>query len=388
MRIGMVGLGRMGANMVRRLHQRRPSNASRMTGRGEAVQAVAADGAVGAKLARRARRGAHSAARGVDHGAGGARRQRHCGAAAAARRGRHPHRRRQLPLPGRHPPCRGAAPGGPPLRRCRHQRRRARPRAGLLSDDRRRAGGLQHRSSRSSRPSPRAAAGRRAPAARAQARATAEMGYLHCGPNGAGHFVKMVHNGIEYGLMAAYAEGLNLLQHADAGLHARGGGCRDRTAFQPAPVPVPARYGRGRRSLAPRQHHFLAAARSDRRGAGRRPGARRGSAAACRTRAKDAGRSQAAVEIGVPAHVLTAALYSRFESRGRAEFADKLLSAMRLGFGGHVETEKPRVRANDTAWSDETATPWCSSGRPATSATGRSFRPSTTWCAAGCSTCR
>ena len=168
-------------------------------------------------------------------------------------------------------------------------------------------------------------------------RAAAAVGYLHCGPSGAGHFVKMVHNGIEYGLMAAYAEGLNLLAHADAGLKTRERGCRDRAARRPALLPVPAGHRRDRRSLAPRQHHFLAAAGSDGGGAGRRTASSPASPAMWPTPARAAGRWRRRYEVGVPAHVLSAALYSRFESRGHAEFADKLLSAMRLGFGGHVE---------------------------------------------------
>jgi 6-phosphogluconate dehydrogenase len=168
------------------------------------------------------------------------------------------------------------------------------------------------------------------------AQAAAEMGYLHCGPNGAGHFVKMVHNGIEYGVMAAYAEGLNLLQHADAGLK------REDADAETAPLSNPRLF----------QYQLDIAAVAE--------VWRHGSIISSRLldltaealagdpvlrqfggRVSDSGEGrwtvQAAVEIGVPAHVLSAALYSRFESRGRAEFADKLLSAMRLGFGGHLE---------------------------------------------------
>jgi 6-phosphogluconate dehydrogenase len=168
------------------------------------------------------------------------------------------------------------------------------------------------------------------------AQAAAEMGYLHCGGNGAGHFVKMVHNGIEYGVMAAYAEGLNLLQHADAGLK------REDADAETAPLSNPRlfQYQLDIAAVAEVWRHgsiissrlldltaeALAADPALRQFGGR---------------VSDSGEGrwtvQAAVEIGVPAHVLSAALYSRFESRGRAEFADKLLSAMRLGFGGHLE---------------------------------------------------
>ena len=180
--------------------------------------------------------------------------------------------------------------------------------------------------------------GRRAQAAAGQsaAQATAEMGYLHCGANGAGHFVKMVHNGIEYGVMAAYAEGLNLLQHADAGLK------REEADAETAPLSNPrlfqyrldiaavAEVWRHGSIISSRLLDLTAEALAADPVLGRFGG-----------RVSDSGEGrwtvQAAVEIGVPAHVLSAALYSRFESRGRAEFADKLLSAMRLGFGGHLE---------------------------------------------------
>jgi 6-phosphogluconate dehydrogenase len=183
---------------------------------------------------------------------------------------------------------------------------------------------------------PTAGEGGRQGTAREDALAMAEMGYLHCGPNGAGHFVKMVHNGIEYGVMAAYAEGLNLLQHADAGLK------REEADAETAPLANPrlfqyqldiaavAEVWRHGSIIASRLLDLAAEALAADPVLGRFGG-----------RVSDSGEGrwtvQAAVEVGVPAHVLSAALYSRFESRGRAEFADKLLSAMRLGFGGHLE---------------------------------------------------
>jgi 6-phosphogluconate dehydrogenase len=166
--------------------------------------------------------------------------------------------------------------------------------------------------------------------------ATATMGYLHCGPHGAGHFVKMVHNGIEYGLMAAYAEGLNLLAHADAGMKqeavdAETAPLSDPRLFQyqldVAAVAEVWRHG----SIISSRLLDLSAAALERDARLQEFGGR----------VSDSGEGrwtvQAAIEVGVPAYVLSAALYSRFESRGRAEFADKLLSAMRLGFGGHLE---------------------------------------------------
>jgi 6-phosphogluconate dehydrogenase len=164
----------------------------------------------------------------------------------------------------------------------------------------------------------------------------AALGYLHCGPAGAGHFVKMVHNGIEYGLMAAYAEGLNVLAHADAGLADQ---VHD---AETAPLSDP-HYYQYRLDVAAitevwRHGSIIASRLLDLTAAAL---ARDGRLETFEGRVADSGEGrwtvQAAIEVGVPAHVLSAALYGRFESRGRAEFANKVLSAMRLGFGGHVE---------------------------------------------------
>jgi 6-phosphogluconate dehydrogenase len=168
------------------------------------------------------------------------------------------------------------------------------------------------------------------------AQAAAEMGYLHCGPNGAGHFVKMVHNGIEYGVMAAYAEGLNLLQNADAGLKQEEADAETTPLSNPRmfqyrlDVAAVAEVWRHGSIIASRLLDLTAEAlEAD-------PALKQFGG-----RVSDSGEGrwtvQAAVEVGVPAYVLSASLFSRFESRGRAEFADKLLSAMRLGFGGHLE---------------------------------------------------
>jgi 6-phosphogluconate dehydrogenase len=171
---------------------------------------------------------------------------------------------------------------------------------------------------------------------RAASRAAAALGYLHCGPAGDGHFVKMVHNGIEYGLMAAYAEGLNLLQHANAGSHAA------TVDAETAPLAEP-RYFQYQLDLAAitevwRHGSIISSRLLDLSAA---------ALAADQTlehfagRVSDSGEGrwtlEAAIEVGVPAYVLAAALFGRFASRGRAEFADKLLAAMRLGFGGHLE---------------------------------------------------
>jgi 6-phosphogluconate dehydrogenase len=165
---------------------------------------------------------------------------------------------------------------------------------------------------------------------------TAEQGYLHCGPNGAGHFVKMVHNGIEYGIMAAYAEGIGVLRAANVGKQAHA------IDAETTPLRHPEHY----------QYDFNLPDITELW--------RRGSVVASwlldltatallkdptlsgfAGRVSDSGEGrwtiQAAIDEAVPAHVLTAALYERFSSRGEADFADKLLSAMRYEFGGHLE---------------------------------------------------
>jgi 6-phosphogluconate dehydrogenase len=165
---------------------------------------------------------------------------------------------------------------------------------------------------------------------------TAEDGYLHCGPSGAGHFVKMVHNGIEYGVMAAYAEGLNILKHADVGK------THSESDAETTPLRNPEHY----------QYDFQLADVAE--------VWRRGSVIASwlldltaialfeepdlekfSGRVSDSGEGRwtllAAIDEGAPSPVLSAALYQRFTSRGESGFADKLLSAMRYQFGGHLE---------------------------------------------------
>ncbi len=167
----------------------------------------------------------------------------------------------------------------------------------------------------------------------------AEQGFLHCGPTGAGHFVKMVHNGIEYGVMASYAEGLNILKNADAGLHAR------EADAETAPLSHPEFY-RYRLALDDitevwRRGSVIQSWLLDLAATAlfRSPDLTGFSG-----RVSDSGEGRwttiAAVEEGVPAPTLTTALYSRFDSRGLGMFADQVLSAMRNGFGGHEE--KPR----------------------------------------------
>jgi 6-phosphogluconate dehydrogenase len=165
---------------------------------------------------------------------------------------------------------------------------------------------------------------------------TAENGYLHCGPAGAGHFVKMVHNGIEYGIMAAYAEGFNVLHHADAGLRApeqdaETAPLRDPRYYQyEFDVPAIAEVWRRGSVVASWLLDLTAAAL-----------AKSPELAELAGRVSDSGEGRwtvlAAVDEGVPAHVLSAALYERFSSRGEADYGDRLLSAMRREFGGHVE---------------------------------------------------
>jgi 6-phosphogluconate dehydrogenase len=165
---------------------------------------------------------------------------------------------------------------------------------------------------------------------------TAEHGYLHCGHSGAGHFVKMVHNGIEYGLMAAYAEGLNVLRHANAGsdgreIDAETAPLRDPEAYQyDIDIGDVAEVWRRGSVVASWLLDLTASAL-----------AKSSSLEEFSGHVSDSGEGRwtvlAAVDVGVPAPVLTTALFERFESRGEADYADRVLSAMRKEFGGHAE---------------------------------------------------
>jgi 6-phosphogluconate dehydrogenase len=165
---------------------------------------------------------------------------------------------------------------------------------------------------------------------------TAEQGYLHCGPNGAGHFVKMVHNGIEYGIMAAYAEGLGVLRAANVGKQTHAADAettplRDPDHYQyDLNLPDITEVWRRGSVIASWLLDLTASALI-----------KDPTMANFAGRVSDSGEGRwtikAAIDEAVPAHVLTAALYERFSSRGEAEFADRLLSAMRYEFGGHVE---------------------------------------------------
>jgi 6-phosphogluconate dehydrogenase len=164
----------------------------------------------------------------------------------------------------------------------------------------------------------------------------AEKGYLHCGPNGAGHFVKMVHNGIEYGLMAAYAEGLNVLAHADVGSQAA------EHSAEIAPIEQPQYYKYdldiGAVTELWRRGSVIASWLLDLTAGAL---AANPSLEGLAGRVSDSGEGRwtvkAAIDEGVPVPVLSASLFARFSSRGEALYADKLLSAMRQAFGGHVE---------------------------------------------------
>jgi 6-phosphogluconate dehydrogenase len=168
------------------------------------------------------------------------------------------------------------------------------------------------------------------------AKSTAEHGYLHCGGNGGGHFVKMVHNGIEYGLMAAYAEGLNILKHANVGKQTRDVDAETTPLRNPEEyqydfdLPEIAEVWRRGSVIASWLLDLTAIALHESPSLDEFGG-----------RVSDSGEGRwtalAAIDEGVPAHVLTAALFDRFESRGASEFANRLLSAMRYEFGGHLE---------------------------------------------------
>src|SRR5262245_27858518 len=165
---------------------------------------------------------------------------------------------------------------------------------------------------------------------------TAEQGYLHCGPSGAGHFVKMVHNGIEYGIMQAYAEGFNLLHHANAGSTARASDAET----TPLRNPEEFRYEIDVRDVAElwRRGSVVSSWLLDLTAGALLEDPKLSGFAG---RVSDSGEGRwtirAALDVSVPAPVLTTALYERFSSRGEAEFANRLLSAMRFGFGCHKE---------------------------------------------------
>ena len=173
---------------------------------------------------------------------------------------------------------------------------------------------------------------------------TAEQGYLHCGPNGAGHFVKMVHNGIEYGIMAAYAEGLGILRSANVGK-------RGKTAVDaettPLRNPEEYQYDLNLPDVAEvwRRGSVIASWLLDLTATALLQDA---SLSKFAGRVSDSGEGRwtikAAIDEAVPAPVLTSALYERFSSRGEADFADKLLSAMRFEFGGHLEKSEGKTR--------------------------------------------
>jgi 6-phosphogluconate dehydrogenase len=166
--------------------------------------------------------------------------------------------------------------------------------------------------------------------------ATSERGYLHCGPNGAGHFVKMVHNGIEYGIMAAYAEGLDILKNADAGLRERSGDA------ETAPLEHPEfyRYKIDTAEVAEvwRRGSVVGSWLLDLTATALHESA---DLEEFSGRVSDSGEGRwtsiAAIEEGIPAYVLTAAVYERFSSRGEGTYANRVLSAMRRQFGGHAE---------------------------------------------------
>jgi len=173
---------------------------------------------------------------------------------------------------------------------------------------------------------------------------TAEQGYLHCGPNGAGHFVKMVHNGIEYGIMAAYAEGLSVLRSANVGKR------QEKIDAETTPLRDPEHYQyeldlkniaevwRRGSVIASWLLDLTATALAQDPGLSKFAG-----------RVSDSGEGRwtikAAIDEAVPTPVLTASLYERFSSRGEADYADKLLSAMRFEFGGHLEKAQEKSEA-------------------------------------------
>jgi len=168
---------------------------------------------------------------------------------------------------------------------------------------------------------------------------TAEQGYLHCGPNGAGHFVKMVHNGIEYGIMAAYAEGLGILRDANIGKQAHAADAETTPLRDPENYQYDlnladiAEVWRRGSVISSWLLDLTASALAEDQDLAKFAG-----------RVSDSGEGRwtikAAIDEAVPVPVLTTALYERFSSRGESDYQDKLLSAMRFGFGGHLEKSK------------------------------------------------
>ena len=258
-------------------------------------------------------------------------------AGAAARAGRHPHRRRQLALPRRH-----------------RAREAARGRKGLHYVDMGTSGGvwglergyclmIGGETEVVKRLDPifaTLAPGRgdipRTPG-REKLGGTAEHGYLHCGPTGAGHFVKMVHNGIEYGLMAAYAEGLNILKKANIGKASARARRRDDAAAPPRALPVRLRPRRHHRGVAARQRDRLLAARPDRRGLRRRARTSTTSRARSPTPARDAGRWPRPTTRRCPPTCSRPRSSSASPRAARTTSRTACSPPCASGFGGHVE---------------------------------------------------
>ena len=384
MQLGMIGLGRMGASMVRRLM----SNGHECVVfdmQPAAVSALKKDGAIGAaSLAEMAAKMTKPRAIWLMVPAA---------VVDAELEQLMPHLEPgdividggNSLLPRRHPPRQGSDRVGPSLRRRRHQRRRRGPGSRLLPDDRRRGrrgGAARSRSSRRSRP---ASARRRARPAATGEVASAEQGYLHCGPSGAGHFVKMVHNGIEYGLMAAYAEGLNILKNANVGK-------RDACAATPRRRRCATPSTTSTRSNLPdiaevwRRGSVIGSWLLDLTADALR---RDPQLAAYGGRVSDSGEGRWTIEAAIDEAVPGAcpqrrALTSASASRGEADFAEP------GALGDAPRVRRPRRKASRRVDVSESTPAGRGSrphsdalvffGAPATSPTSRSFPRSTRWC--------
>ena len=318
MQLGMIGLGRMGANLVRRLtkdghtcvvYDRNRAAVKKLAGRG--VQGAASLDEFIAKLSK-----PRAAWVMVPAGVAGETVEE---LASRMEAGDIIIDGGNTLLPRRSSASEGPQEQGHSLCRLRHQRRSLWARARLLPDDRRRG----TKSSSTLDPiftsiAPGVKAAPRTPG-RTGVSGSDEQGYLHCGPTGAGHFVKMVHNGIEYGMMAAYAEGLNILKHADVGLHSQEKDAETTPLRDPDAYQYQIDIGRDRRGMAPGQRHGILAARPDCRRRCSRIRISPSSPDEYRIRVRGAGRAVAAIDEGVPAPVLSAALFGRFQlpRRGR-----------------------------------------------------------------------
>ena len=327
MQIGVIGLGRMGGNISRRL-MKAGHTCIVFDANAKPREALAKEGATAVQSLEDVVKALKEKPRAVwvmlPAGQITETTIGHLGASVGA--GRHHHRWRQFILQRRYPPRQRIGREGHSLYRLRHVWRRVGYRSRLLHDDRRSKSRRWTISIRSSQRSRRGSAIFRATPGRAKGDSRAERGYIHAGPAGAGHFVKMVHNGIEYGLMQAYAEGFDILRNKDSKYLPED----ERFTLN---LPDIAEVWRRGSVISSWLLDLSAAALA------KDPQLKDFSGFV-----QDSGEGrwtvEAAIEEAVPADVLSSALYARFRSRQQHTFGEKMLSAMRFGFGGHIEGQE------------------------------------------------